>query len=126
MKKKDRSELYLKDLMDSMDQVMTYVDGMTFNEFEKDKMRIDAVLRNIQIIGEAARNISEEIKEKYPDIPWRRMIGLRNIVVHAYFGVDLEMIWRISTVNIPETQPQLEMIVENFKEGNEEEDPEDQ
>ncbi len=126
MKKKDRSELYLKDLIDSMDQVMAYVDGMTFNEFEKDKMRIDAVLRNIQIIGEAARNISQEIKEKYPDIPWRRMIGLRNIVVQDYFGVDLEMIWRISTVNIPETQPQLEMIVENFKEGNEEEDPEDQ
>jgi uncharacterized protein with HEPN domain len=112
--------------MDSMDQVMAYVEDMTFDEFEKDKMRIDAVLRNIQIIGEAARNISEEIKENYPDIPWRRMIGLRNIVVHAYFGVDLEMIWRISTVNIPQTQPQLEKVVEFFKEKNEEEEPEDQ
>jgi uncharacterized protein with HEPN domain len=126
LKKKDRSELYLKDLLDSMDQVMAYLEGMTFDEFEKDKMRIDAVLRNIQIIGEAARNISEEIKENYPDIPWRRMIGLRNIVVHAYFGVDLEMIWRISTVNIPQTQPQLEKVVEFFKEINEEEEPKDQ
>jgi len=74
---------------------------------------MDAVLRNIQIMGEAARNISDEIKEEYPEIPWRKIIGLRNIVVHAYFGVDLGTIWEIGTLNIPQTRP---LIVEMRRE----------
>jgi uncharacterized protein with HEPN domain len=115
LKGKDRSKLYVTDLLESMDNVIEYLDGLTYAEFSNDKMRVDAVLRNIQIMGEAARNISDEIKEMYPEVPWRRIIGLRNIVVHAYFGVDLETIWKIGKENIPDTRPLIWKIMEEME-----------
>ncbi len=68
---------------------------MTYEDFENDERTVDAVIRNLEIIGEAARNIPDEFRNKYSDIPWRRIVGLRNVVIHEYFGVDLENIWEI-------------------------------
>jgi len=72
--------------------------------FSNNQLVIDAVLRNLEIIGEAANNIPRETQNNYPHIPWNRMIGLRNIVTHAYFGIDLSIIWTIIKVNLPETK----------------------
>lgn len=116
MRREYRSELFLEDLIESMEIVMEYLDGLTYEEFENDRMRIDAVLRNIQIIGEAARNIPDDIREKNPGVPWGRIVGLRNIVVHAYFGVDLEIIWKIGKENIPETKPMIVRILKDLDE----------
>ena len=110
MKQEDRTDLYLDVLIEAMDNVIEYLEGMTFSEFSKDKMRMDAVLRNIQIMGEAARNLPDTLKEEHPEVPWKRIIGLRNIVVHAYFGVDQQMIWKIGTENIPQTRPLIAAI----------------
>ncbi len=66
---------------------------------------MDAVLRNLEVIGEAARDIPEDVKARFPDIEWRRMVGLRNIISHEYFGADIRIIWEIVTRNLPETEP---------------------
>ena len=74
---------------------------------------MDAVIRNLEIIGEAAKNIPMRIRDKYPEVPWKRMIGLRNIVVHEYFGIDTHIIWRIAIYNIPETKPSILSMYKN-------------
>ena len=79
--------------------------------FVEKQMVIDAVIRNLEIIGETAKNIPEDIKKKYSSILWRRMVGLRNIIAHGYFGVDLSIIWEIIDKNLPETKP---LIVEMY------------
>ena len=75
-------------------------------------MVIDAVIRNLEIIGEASKYIPDGVREDNPEIPWKRMVGLRNIVIHGYFGVDTEIIWRIITVNLPDVKPFIEMMKE--------------
>ena len=79
--------LFVEDIIESIDLIESYVEGMDFRKFSDDRKAIDAVVRNFEIIGEAARNIPDEIKEKYEDIDWRGMIGLRNRIVHEYFGL---------------------------------------
>jgi len=87
---------------------------MTKEEFKKDDRTIDAVLRNIEIIGEAANKLSKKIYKENESVPWGRMIGLRNIVIHEYFGVDLNIIWQVITVNLPETKPKIEEILKEI------------
>ncbi len=83
---------------------------MTKDLFEKKEMVVDAVLRNLELIGEASNRLSEEFKEEYSDIPWKKIIGLRNIVIHAYSNVDLDIIWDILMKNIPETKKTIQQI----------------
>ena len=109
-----RNELYIADIINAMEKIFEYTEGMTKQEFKKNELVKDAVLRNIEIIGEAANKLSEEIYNNYKNVPWRRMIGLRNIVIHEYFGVDLNIIWKIITVNLPETRPEIKKIKEDI------------
>ena len=78
-------------------------------------MIIDAVVRNLEIIGEASKNIEDAIRKQYPDIPWNRMIGLRNIIAHGYFGVDLTIVWRIISKNLPDTKPFIVEMSKNLE-----------
>jgi uncharacterized protein with HEPN domain len=78
-------------------------------------MVADAVIRNLEIIGEASKNVSTEVKDISKDIPWKKMVGLRNMVIHEYFGVDLSIIWSIITKNLPETKPKIENLLERIK-----------
>ena len=87
--------VYIEDILESMDKIERYIKGLNFEIFIRNDLIIDAVLRNLEIIGEASRNIPKDIREKYTDIPWKRMIGLRDIVIHKYFGVDTGIIWEI-------------------------------
>ncbi|MGB2768363.1 MAG: DUF86 domain-containing protein, partial [Candidatus Zixiibacteriota bacterium] len=75
---------------------------------------VDAVIRNLEIIGEAARNLPEAVRNGHPDIPWKRMIGLRNIAVHEYFGVDLSIIWEVITKNLPEAKARIVEVLESL------------
>ena len=95
-----------------MERVAEYIHGLTFTDFRKDYKTVDAVIRNFEIIGEAAKNIPEEIKSKYPDVPWDEMYLLRNKVTHEYFGVDYEIIWDISINYLPKNIQQIERILE--------------
>lgn len=98
-------KMFVEDILDAMNKIERFISGLTYELFEANEMAIDAVIRNFEIIGEASTHIPDEIREKHPDIPWKRMIGLRNIVIHDYFGIDLDTIWMIASKNIPETKP---------------------
>ncbi|WP_027340823.1 HepT-like ribonuclease domain-containing protein [Halonatronum saccharophilum] len=109
-----RDSLFLSDIINAMDKIFKYTKGMGKEEFKRDEMVIDAVLRNIEIIGEAANKVSDQIRHDYDDLPWRKMIGLRNIVIYEYFGVDLGIIWEVITVNLPATKPKIEKVLEDY------------
>ncbi len=112
--KRNSFKLFVEDMLEAMNKIERYTKGMSSNEFEGSEVVVDAVIRNLEVIGEAAKNIPEEIKEKYPDIPWNRIIGLRNIAIHEYFGIDLNIIWEIVTNNLPETKPKIESMLKSL------------
>jgi uncharacterized protein with HEPN domain len=89
---------------------------MSYNKFAKDTKTIDAVIRNLEVIGEAARQVPDIIKQKYSDIPWKELIGLRNRVVHEYFGVDFEIVWEIITNDLPDLKEKIGNVLTEVKE----------
>ena len=89
---------------------MTYIGTVSYMEFAKDQMMIDAIVRNLEIIGEAAKNMPDGIKKKYPQIEWRKIAGLRNILIHEYYGVDLEVLWDIVKNKIPVLNKEIKVI----------------
>lgn len=91
---KRESALYLADIKNCVQKIQKYTKGMTFRQFSRDPKTIDAVIRNLEIIGEAAKNISAEARKKYPGVPWEKVVGMRNVITHEYFGVVLEIIWK--------------------------------
>lgn len=84
--------VFIEDILVSIKKIQTYVESLSFEEFSHDEMRIDAVLCNLEIIGEAAGRISSDVREKYPDIEWRKIVGLRNVLIHEYSGVNLKIV----------------------------------
>ncbi len=89
------------DIAEASERALSYAGGLSFELFLEDTRTQDAILRNLQVIGEAVRKLSSELQTAYPDMPWRQMAGLRNRIVHSYFGVDLEVVWVIVTDELP-------------------------
>lgn len=105
-------QLRLQDILDSIDRVQRYTDGMTFASFCADDKTIDAVVRNFEIIGEAARHIPQNIETRYPQVPWVEMRGMRNLLIHEYFGISLPILWHTLTHNLPPLPPLLQHILD--------------
>jgi len=105
------SKLYIKDILDCIDKIEKYVKGLSFEDFTKNKMVIDAVVRNFEIIGEAAKNISSEVKARYNKIPWKEMAGMRDKTIHEYFGVDLKIIWKTIKQSLPALKKAIKVIL---------------
>lgn len=103
--------MYLKDILNSMNRFLEYVEGYSYSDFKKDFKTVDAVIRNFEIIGEASKNVPQEIKANYNEVPWDEMYLLRNKVSHDYFGIDYEIIWDIVSNYIPENRAQIEEIL---------------
>lgn len=93
--------LFLQDILDSIVKMEKYTKDIDFKGFRTNDMIMDAVIRNFEIIGEATTNIPNEIQKKYPSIPWKKMKGMRNIVIHEYFGVDYNIAWRTIKKSLP-------------------------
>ena len=93
--------LYLADIQESCEKVLKYTAGMKYKDFIHNDLHFDAVLRNLEIIGEAVKNISEETRREYPNVKWRKIAGFRDIVAHQYFGVNDETVWDIVENEIP-------------------------
>lgn len=104
--------MYLMDIQLSMERIAEYVNGLSFLDFKRDYKTVDAVIRNFEIIGEASRNLPNELKEKYPKVPWSEMYLLRNRISHEYFGIDYEIIWDIVTNYLPENKMQIDSILD--------------
>jgi len=107
--------MYLEDLLIAMTRIAEYIGDLTFHDFKRDYKTADAVIRNFEIIGEAAKNISQELKEQYHEVPWDEMYLLRNKVSHEYFGIDYEIIWDIASNYLPENRKQIENILKTLK-----------
>jgi uncharacterized protein with HEPN domain len=92
---------YLQDILDNAEKARRFVLGVEYAAFRDDEQKVYAVVRALEIIGEAARHISRNLRLKYPDVPWSKMTGMRDKVIHDYFGVDLEVLWKTVQQNCP-------------------------
>ena len=93
--------LYLEDMRDSMEKIARYCAGLDFEQFRNNDLVVDAVVRNIEVIGEAAKKIPALVQQEYPQIPWSQMYRMRNRISHEYFGLDHSIIWRVATQHLP-------------------------
>jgi len=103
---------FVLDMFLACRKVLDYTEGLSFREFARDDKTIDAVIRNIEILGEAAKNISEEFRDRYPHIEWSKIARTRDKLIHFYFGVNKEIVWDIGKENIPELLNDLRHIIQ--------------
>ncbi len=103
-------QAYLNDILESLKRIQRYTGNMTYNDFIKDELVQDGVLRNLEIVGEAIKKIPDEIKNIKPQIEWRKIAGLRDILVHGYFGIDLEIVWDVVKNKIPGLKQEIEEL----------------
>jgi len=106
-------KFYLEDMAGSCRKILRFIDGMSMEEFVADERTYDAVVRNIEIIGEAAKNVPEEAPTVLPDIEWRKAAGMRDMLAHAYFGIDNDILWDVVCNKIPE----LLAAIDSFYDG---------
>ena len=107
--------LYIEDIQTSMRRIAEYIEGYNFIRFKTDHKTVDAVIRNFEIIGEASKKLSDEIKIKNPEIPWNEMYYLRNRVAHEYFGIDHEIIWDIAINYLPDNKILIDNLIDRDK-----------
>jgi len=108
---------FLSDIREAIHRITTYVVGMSYETFIADVKTQDAVIRNLEIIGEATKNLSEQVRTEYPDIPWKSMAGVRNRLIHHYFGANLDIVWQIATTELPQVSSILEKDKEDQGKG---------
>lgn len=105
----------LEDILEAISKIASYTTGLDLAAFEADERTRDAVVWNFAVTGEAARLVPSEIVARFPDVPWASMRGMRNIVIHEYFGIDVEIVWETATRNLPALEPRLRQIVEELR-----------
>jgi uncharacterized protein with HEPN domain len=104
-------ELLLDDILEAIGRIEQYIKALSFDAFSKDQKSIDAVVRNLEIIGEAANRLPDDFKAKYWEVEWHKVVGLRHRIIHEYFGIDLEIIWQILHKDMPELHNALSQII---------------
>ncbi len=107
----ERDEVYLKHILDAIVIIEDYVRDVNFGEFLNNKLLQDGVVRELEIVGEAAKNLSQDFKERYNDIPWRKIMGMRNRLIHEYFGVSLKAVWQTVSKDLPQLKKWIEGIM---------------
>jgi uncharacterized protein with HEPN domain len=106
--------IYLKDILEAMESIEKFVENMNLDSFKEDDKTSSAVIRKFEIIGEAAKNVNEEIRDKYPEIPWKEMAGMRDKLIHFYFGIKYELVWRTIKDVIPCIKTIIQKIIKDI------------
>ena len=104
--------LRIEDMLDAIGAIEEFVAGMNFEAFRNDRKTVDAVVRNLEVIGEAARHVPEDVREEYDAVPWKDIIGIRSVLIHEYFGVDFGILWATIETDLPTLTPLLESMLE--------------
>lgn len=107
-------KLYLKDILEAIEAIEKFIEGIDFETFKNDDMRSSAVIRKFEIIGEAAKNFPESIKQKYTSIPWKDMAGMRDRLIHFYFGIKYDLVWNTIKDVIPQIKPLIKKILKEL------------
>ncbi len=102
----------VKHMIDAVDEAIGFAQSKNRGDLNKDRMLTVALMREIEVVGEAASKISEDFKRLHPEVPWALIIGMRNKLIHAYFDINLDILWRTVTVNLPLLKEQLDSILE--------------
>ncbi|MCK4911408.1 MAG: DUF86 domain-containing protein [Thermodesulfovibrionales bacterium] len=103
--------LYLEDIVEASNKIQRYLGDYSFEQFIEDEKTVDAVTRNLEIIGIAAKSIPQDVKDRYPEIQWRKVYLFRNVLAHEYFGINKDVLWEIISQKVPELSVQVESIL---------------
>ena len=114
MKEKKDPKIFFEHILESIREIDNNLAGMSEKVFYRSTMVQDATVRRLEIIGEAVRNISEFFRRKYTKVPWKKIAGLRDILIHEYFGVDMRLVWKITKKDIPKLKKQIVDILRNI------------
>lgn len=118
MSKIRRDHDFLEDIEDAIGRILEYTRGMNWDGYLRDYKTQDAVVRNLEVIGEATKNLSDDFQGQHPDIPWQDMAGTRDRLTHHYFGINLEIVWQIIKQDLPGLKSQIEQVIHEFPEGD--------
>ena len=119
-------QLFVKDIIAAIKAIELFVEGLSLSEFKNDDKTLSAVIRKFEIMGEASKQIPQEaakhmpesVKGEYPDVPWKRMAGMRDRLIHGYFGIDYQLIWDAIQLELPELKPRLKKILSEAQNSN--------
>jgi uncharacterized protein with HEPN domain len=108
---------YINDILDAINEIEEFIEGMGYDAFMEDKKTRNAVIRSLEVMGEAVTKIPHDIRDKYLEIPWKRIAGMRNKLIHEYFGVDLDIVWTVCTEEIPPLKPFIMTALDDMDKG---------
>jgi len=109
MKDRDLRD-YINDLVEACEDILSFTEGISYTEFVGDKRTVNAVVRSLEVIGEATKKLPISFRNNYPNMPWKQMAGMRDKLIHEYFGVDKEMLWQVIQRHIPNILPLIKEI----------------
>ncbi len=112
---KKKPSVFLEHILESIKNIESFSFGLSKTGFEKDRLKQSAIIREIEIIGEAGKNITEKFREKHPEVPWSKMAKTRDKLIHGYFGVDLDLTWDIVKSNLPDLKKKIKKIIEDIE-----------
>ncbi len=107
---------YIQDILEAINDIGDFIKGTDFDGFVKDKKTINAVVRSLEVIGEATKKIPKNVRDKHSSIPWKKMAGMGDKLIHEYFGIDVEMVWKVAKDEIPPLKPSIEQVSKDLKE----------
>ena len=110
----DKYKVYLDDILISIEKIEKNTKGVSYKEFSQNSLISDGVIRNLEVIGEAVKKLSVDLKKKYPDVEWKKIAGLRDILIHEYFGIDLNIVWDIIINKIPKLKNSIKEVMKNL------------
>jgi uncharacterized protein with HEPN domain len=116
---KREEKFFLDDILENIVDINNFSKGLTKSELEKDKLKKKAIVRSLEIIGEAVKNISNKTRESYAEVEWKKISGTRDIFIHAYFDIDMDILWRVIQDKLPLLKNQIEQIKKDLEEKSE-------